>query len=104
MRFHFVLLEMEYLHIKICVAYCLPDSLSLTSATTTQRSSITAKPSEKLNINYSRMPSPVYQNVTSMTARLSIRSPSEFINVADNQVLRCGKVYYSNCIIITNFT
>jgi hypothetical protein len=33
MYFHFVLLlETEYLHIKICVAYCLTDSLSLPSA------------------------------------------------------------------------
>jgi hypothetical protein len=53
---------------------------------------------------------PVCLNMVSSVVRLSIRKrPSEFMNVTvwehtfDNKTFGCGKVYYSNSIIITNF-
>jgi hypothetical protein len=57
------------------------------------------------------MPSPIYQNIINMGVRFSIRRhPNEFMNVTmwehrnfDNKIFRCGKVYYSSSVIITNF-
>jgi hypothetical protein len=53
----------------------------------------------------------MYQNVIDVVVRLSIRrGPGVFMDAAmgehgafDNKVFRCGKVYYPNYIIITNF-
>jgi hypothetical protein len=57
------------------------------------------------------MPSPIYQNMVNLVVRLPIRRyPSKFMNVMmwehhtfDSKIFRCGKVYYSNSIIIINF-
>jgi hypothetical protein len=54
---------------------------------------------------------PIYQDLINLVTHSSLRkSPSVFMNVAmskhctfDKKVFRCGKVYYSNSINITNF-
>jgi hypothetical protein len=57
------------------------------------------------------MRSSVYQSVMNLIIHLPIkRCTSKFMNVTmsehctfDNKIFRCGKVYYSTSIIITNF-
>jgi hypothetical protein len=66
---------------------------------------------ERSDIKYTWIPSPVYQNMVNLVVRLSVRRcTSEFIDVTmreyrtfDNKIFGCGKVYYSNSILITNF-
>jgi hypothetical protein len=62
-------------------------------------------------LKYIRMPSPFYQNMINLIVGFPIwRRKNIFIDVAmwehltfDCEIFRCGKVYYSNSIIITNF-
>jgi hypothetical protein len=71
----------------------------------------TFNPSERSDIKYTLMQPPVYQDVINLVMCSSLRKgPSVFMNAAmrehgtfDMKVVRCGKVYYSNSIIITNF-
>jgi hypothetical protein len=57
------------------------------------------------------MPSPIYQDMANLIVGVPIwRCPSMFKNVAmwehrtfDNEIFRCGKFYYTNSIIITDF-
>jgi len=53
---------------------------------------------ERLDIEYTRMPSPVYRYVISLAVSLPTRSPGVFINVSarghralNNQIFWCGK-------------
>jgi hypothetical protein len=56
-------------------------------------------------------PSPVYQYVINLIVSLPIRrGPGTFVNVSvrkhctfSNKIFGCGKVYYSNTIMITIF-
>ena len=60
-------------------------------------------------IEYTLMPSPIYLYMINMIVRFpSRRGPGVFMNVSvlehralNNQIFWCGKVYYSNTIIIT---
>jgi hypothetical protein len=73
--------------------------------------SITKCCPEWLEIKYTWMPPPIYQNTVNLIVNLSIRRhPCNFMNVtmwehctSDRQIFGCDKVYYSNSIIITNF-
>ena len=55
------------------------------------------------------MPSPLYQHVISLVLSLPIkRGPGVLMNVSlqehravNNQIFLCGKVYYSNTVIVT---
>jgi hypothetical protein len=54
---------------------------------------------------------PLYQNMVNLIVGFPIwRRSSIFMNIAkwehctfDNEIFRCGKIYYSNSIFITNF-
>jgi hypothetical protein len=56
------------------------------------------------------MPSPMYHNIINFIFNLSVKKcPSKFINIAmwehfnfDSDIFGCGKVDYSNSIIIAN--
>jgi hypothetical protein len=62
------------------------------------------------DITYTWMLSPVYKNMVNLVVHLSImRCQSKFINVTvwerhtfDNKIFGCGKIYYSDSVIITN--
>ena len=63
---------------------------------------------ERSYIEYTRMPSPIYQYVINQAARLpSGRGPGVFTNVSvreirvlNNSIFLCCKIYYSNITII----
>jgi len=71
---------------------------------------ITLSSPETSHIQYTRLPSPIYQYVVNLVVSLTIRGgPVVFMNVPvkehralNHQIFRCGKVYYSNPIIVTN--
>ena len=70
---------------------------------------ITLSSPETSHIQYTRLPPPIYQYVVNLVVSLTIRGgPGVFMNVPvrehralNNQIFRCGKVYYSNPIIVT---
>jgi hypothetical protein len=72
--------------------------------------SITIYCPEGSDVKYTWMTSPFYQNMVSLIVGLSVRRyPSKFMNVTrwehctfDSQIFGCVKVYYSNCMLITN--
>jgi hypothetical protein len=71
--------------------------------------SITVCSPERSHIEYTRMPSPIYQYMIDLIMSLLIRrGPGVFMNVSvqehralNNQILWCGKPPLSNTIIIT---
>ena len=70
---------------------------------------ITLSSPETSHIQYTRLPPPIYQYVVNLVVSLTIRGgPGVFMNVPvrehralNHQIFRCGKVYYSNPIIVT---
>jgi len=71
--------------------------------------SITVSSPERSYIEYTRIPSPMYQHMSNLVVSMPIRrGPGMFINVSvwahhtlHNQIFWCSKVDYSNTIIIT---
>jgi len=70
---------------------------------------ITLSSPETSHMQYTRLPPPIYQYVVNLVVSLTIGGdPGVFMNVPvrehrvlNNQIFRCGKVCYSNSIIVT---